>query len=222
MPSLPDFLLPEPIRGRWRFSLSRASLIRPWRRRSRAFLLRADSSERIWCGRYFLRRLGFCTPLVPDIEWNTFIDDADLYTILITYVCGSDAHQMREQGDMCSVLLSRLIYHTPDNDSSYYSSFNQEVEKSRSLISRVHSGNLVSVLSVTQYPLCCSRSHLTGDSAGCDHQHPTVRTAGIVLRLKLKFRNSLFIAKSYFTVSNFSFLLHTSSSCYSNPASGWQ
>ena len=118
MPSLPAFLSPEPIRGRWRFSLSRASLIRFCRRRSRAFLLRADSSERIWCGTYFLRRLGFCTPFVPAMAWGAFIDDAELYTILVTYGCGRDVYRRRGQDGMCWVPLSRLIYTDPQNGLS--------------------------------------------------------------------------------------------------------
>ena len=109
MPSLPGFLLPVVVCGRWMLSLSRASLIRPWRRRSRAFLLSADSADRIWCGTYFLWRFGFCTPLVPAIGWSISIDDAELYTILNTYGCGRDVYQTRGQDDMWSVLVSRLI-----------------------------------------------------------------------------------------------------------------
>ena len=202
MPSLPAFLSLDPVCGRWRFSLSRASLMRLWRRRSRAFLLRADSSDRLWCGTYFLRRFGFCTPIGPAIAWCELIKDADVYPIFVMYGCGRAVYQMRGQVDMCSMPLSRLINPIPDNGSFHYSSFDREIEPSKALIDHAHSGNRVSVLSVTQYPLCCWRSHLDGDSAGCDHQHPTVRTAGRVLLLKLDFKNVLIVTSSYFTVDN--------------------
>ena len=120
MPSLPGFLSPGPVCGRWRFSLSTASLMRPWRRRSLAFLLRADCSERIWCGIYFLRRFGFCTPVVPVTARSISIDDAELYTILVTG-CRWDVYHKRGQVDVCSMPLSRLIYWTSCNGSSQYS-----------------------------------------------------------------------------------------------------
>ena len=120
MPYLPAFLSPGSVCGRWRLSLSRASLMRPWRRRSREFLLRADSSERIWCGTYFLRRFGFCTPVVPVTARSISIDDAELYTILVTG-CRRNVYHKRGQADVCSLPLSRLIYWTSCNGSSQQS-----------------------------------------------------------------------------------------------------
>ena len=124
MPSLPAFMSSGPVCGRWRFSLSRASLMQPWRRRSRAFLFKADSSERMWCGTYFLWRFGFCTPVVG---WSPFTDDAELYTILITWGCGSNVYQTRGKKYMCSVLWSRLIFPISGNSSDHCHSFNHEV-----------------------------------------------------------------------------------------------
>ena len=93
MSSFPHFLFPDPVCGRRQFRLSRASLMRHWRRRSRTFRLRTDSSERIWCGTYFLWRLGLWTLCRSSVDLKISTKEARMYTIFLCW--------MSRGGEMC-------------------------------------------------------------------------------------------------------------------------
>ena len=112
MSSFPHFLFADPLCGRRQFRLSRASLMRHWRRRSRPIRLRADSSERIWCGTYFLRRLGLWTLCRSSVDWKISTEEAQMYTILVSVEYRErDLYQCRRRLTMWISRLSSLYIH---------------------------------------------------------------------------------------------------------------